>query len=303
MSDPTREIPPGAPSHRFDHGAMACTFELQLWGSEKRYCQQAAWAAFDEVDRLEQLLSRFIPYSDIGRINSAQPGQSVPISPETAECLQVAAEVSTATEGAFDIAFRSRAVWRAANRQPGPVLAFDPNAHAVYTLTPGVDLNLGAIGKGYAVDRAVAVLREWNITAGLASSGQSTVLTFGRPPEGDAWSLKLRDPQCHETTIGTVALDAGALSGSGQLLHGEHIVDPRTGRPVALGHAAWSIAPTAVVADALSTAFMLMSADEIAALCVRMTGVSAILLNTAEAARPPVCIGPHAPVFRAREIE
>jgi len=283
----------GGAAHRFAHDAMACTFELYLVGVGARYARQAAEAAFEEVDRLEQLLSRFIPHSDIGQINALQPGSAIRVSPETIECLQLAAEVHQQTGGAFDIAFRSQP--RIGPDGPSPLI-FDPTQSAIGVQRTGVVLDLGAIGKGYAVDRVAALLREWKIPAALVHSGQSTVYALGRPPTGDAWRLTLRSPDEQGDALGTLALTDEALSGSGQRLHGGHIRDPRTGAPATAYSATWAVASSAAVSDALSTAFMLLTPAEVATVCGRQRDVSGILRpTTAQTGRELLCFGRHQP--------
>ncbi len=315
MIDPQSASPAAAggaptfPVQRFQHDAMACTFELCLGGIAARYARQVAQAALDEIDRLEQLFSRFIPHSDIARINALAAGQSVRISPETAECLQLAAQVYTATRGAFDIAYRSRREMPvAADGRPVPPLVFDPTACAVGVPVAPVELDLGAIGKGYAVDRVVAVLREWGIKSAVVHSGQSTIHALGQPEQtptppppkrgrGKAairtpWRVALRDPDQSGAVLGYVELTDAALSGSGQLLHGPHIIDPRSGRPADRYRATWAMAPSAALSDALSTAFMALPVEEVAQLCAQREDVSAILLPAGPADYAASCFGP-----------
>jgi thiamine biosynthesis lipoprotein len=277
MTDSVADIPPAR--QRFEHEAMACTFGLYLPDLEIRYAQSAAQAAFDEIDRLEALLSRYIPHSDIARVSALEAGQSIRVSPETIACLQLAAQVYTATGGAFDIAFRSR------RTAPTAPLVFDPDAHAVGVQTAHVSLDLGAVGKGYAVDCVVAVLREWGINSALVDSGQSTAYAHG------SWPIALRAVD-QSTTLGSLQLTEAALSGSGQRLHGGHIVDPRTGRPADRYSATWAMAPLAALSDALSTAFMLMPPNAVRDLCAQWPGVSAILLPAGAATREALCFGP-----------
>lgn len=272
MSAPRLNPPP----QRFAHDAMACTFELLLPGCDAAYARRVARAAFDEVDRTEQLLSRFIPHSDVARINRLAAGQSVRVSLETAECLQLAAQAHTLTGGAFDIAYRSRRRLDSGGSVPSP-LVLDPATHAVGVQVAGIDLDLGGIGKGYALDRVVAVLHDWGLPAALVHAGQSTVYALGTPPAHTAWHVNLRNPEQPDRTVDRVALHDAALAGSGQTLHGRHIRDPRTGQPPATVNEAWAGAPTAALADALSTAFSVMAPADIAALCARTPGVSAIL--------------------------
>ncbi|MEW6250443.1 MAG: FAD:protein FMN transferase [Planctomycetota bacterium] len=292
---------------RFSHMAMACRFEFFLYGIAPDRARGVAHVAFAEIERLEQLLSRFIEYSDIARLNATALGTSVQVSPETVECLQIAARWYTATGGAFDVAFRSRRRWSelaggsALPDQPEPQqqaggvltpLAFDPASHAIRVLLPGLDLDLGGIGKGYALDRAAEILREYGVPAGLLHSGESTIRVFSDPPRGRPWRLNLRHPEQHGPPPASVEVQNEALSGSGQLPHDRHIIDPQTGRPVET-RAAWAVAPTAADADALSTAFMLMPPAAVAALCGRCAGVSAIFPASGAGELELRSFGPH----------
>ncbi|MEW6199948.1 MAG: FAD:protein FMN transferase [Planctomycetota bacterium] len=314
-------LPHSTPSdagQRFEHDAMACTFGLCLFGVDRRYAEQVARAAFDEVDRLEQTLSRFVPHSDIVRLSALKAGQTIPVAVETIECLQLAAQLHDLTGGAFDAAFRT----------PGPrdvaPLVLDPAAHAVGVQVPGVQLDLGGLGKGYAVDRVVGLLREWGVPAGRVHAGQSTVRVFGTAAGDAMWRVGLRHPERPDETLGLVELydaispgsvvtgpeqredsnsrrlqpspnpsspqrvargdlegrgvGASALSGSGQHLHGGHIVNPRRGEMAGAVQAAWAVAPSAALADGLSTAFMILSTGEIESVCRRLANVTAILL-------------------------
>lgn len=299
---------------RVTRDAMACTFGVQIFAvggeataespARQRYAEQAAHVALHEPERLEQLFSRFIPHSDIGRLNAAHPGEWLRVSAETIEVLHLAAEVHAATGGAFDVAYRGRAAG-----PPTSPLVLDPARRAIAVGYEGLQLDLGAIGKGYALDRMAVILREWNVTAALLDSGQSTAVALGAgPPRGQSepkapaqdsadiespcWEIALRRPDDARNTLGHVALRNEALSGSGQQLHGSHICDPRTDAAVDAGRAAWAVAPTAALSDALSTAFMVLDPAHVPAVCGRWTNVSAIVL--AAGAPVPLQCGPHA---------
>jgi thiamine biosynthesis lipoprotein len=262
------------PLRRFTHEAMACTFEVLLAEAEAEYAEQAARATFAGVDRLEQELSRFVPHSDVARINVLKPGQTARVGIEVIECLQLSAQLYEQTGGAFDITFATRAT-----RPPDePQLEFDPRSHSVGVRAEGVQVDLGGIGKGYAVDQMVAILREWSISTAMVHCGQSTVFTLGRPADAEGWSVAIRNPVKHDEELGRVQLTNAALSGSGRELHGEHIIDPRTSRAVSDKHGAWALAPSAALSDALSTAFMVMSPDEVAEYCRRHADTSALLV-------------------------
>jgi len=280
--DKLRELPEGDPTHGwcFAFDAMGCTFGFRIVHPRRDYARQATWAACAEIDRLEQLLSRFSLCSDISRLNAAAANELVLVSPETIECLQLAHAVCVETAGAFDAGYRSRQ-----RRGAGPALVFDPQARGVVVHAAGLDLDLGGIGKGYALDCAVTVLRQWNVTAALLHAGESTAYGLGQPPSGERWRVGLRRPDRPQEVVGQVPLTDRAVAGSGQRVRGPHILDPRTGRPP-VRTAAWALAPTAALADALSTAFMVMSADEIRGYCERHAEVAAVTWETAADGEP-----------------
>jgi thiamine biosynthesis lipoprotein len=263
------------PLRRFSHDAMACTFEVLLAEENTKYAGQAARAAFAEVDRIERELSRFIPTSDVARINALKSGERMRVGIEVIECLQLAAQVYDDTDGAFDIAFGSR---RGANRALAPPLMLDAKSRHVGVRDDGVIVDLGGVGKGYAVDQMVATLRDWSIDAGLVHCGQSTVFALGRPAGAAGWPVAIRDPTQQEQRLGNIRISDAALGGSGRKLHGEHIIDPRRGRPADDKLGTWALAPSAALADALSTAFMVMTPEEVAAYCRKHAAVSALIL-------------------------
>lgn len=282
MSERPPDKPPrpgvgGAPTaglHRFAHEAMACTWEVLIDADSRQYAANAAQAAFDEIDRLEQTLSRFIPHSDIGRINALSARQSVQVGIEAIDCLELAAQVSAMTGGAFDVTFASR-VDRASVGEP--LLHVDRASRRVFVSADGVVVDLGALGKGYAVDQAVAVLREWGIERGLVHSGQSSVFALGGAVQG--WKVALRDPRDHARTLGHVWLRDASLSGSGVAIHRGHIIDPRSGHAGQTPPGSWAVAPSAALSDALSTAFMLLPGREIEAICARHPGVGGVVFD------------------------
>ncbi len=137
---------PGA--HRFSHAAMATVFEVHCAHPDPAYARQAAQAAFDLVDRLEGELSRFIANSDVSRINHLAVGESTRVSPGTMECLEIAWHLHALTGGAFDVTIGS-GIGR---------LELVPEDFTVLAREGGARLDLGGIGKGYAVDRMAEVL-------------------------------------------------------------------------------------------------------------------------------------------------
>lgn len=277
---------------RFSHEAMATVFEVHVVHPEQRYAAQAAQAAFDLTDRLERELSRFLANSDITRVNCLAAGESTRVSPSTMECLVIARHMFDLTGGAFDVSIGTGL----------PSLELDGNRFLVRATTEGVKVDLGGIGKGYAVDRMAELLEEWGLGVALVHGGFSSVLALDPPADHEGWPLTLSDPASPSRVLARLSVRQTALGASG-LRKGAHIVDPRTGEAVRGRLAAWVAVPrpetarpdavedgprlaVTAVTDALTTAFMLLGTDEIAALCDRTPGLEAwILLEHAGAAR------------------
>ncbi len=273
---------------RFSHEAMATVFEVHVLHPDAAYAGQGAQAAFDLVDRLERELSRFIPNSDISRINHLTDGDATAVTASTMECLLIARHLFEITGGTFDISIGTGL----------PSLELDPDARTVRAAAAGVRLDLGAIGKGYAVDLMAEVLEEWELATSLVHGGFSSVLALDAPAGHGGWPLTLSNPVGDGGVLEHLSMRQTALSASG-LRRGDHIVDPRTGRPVHGRVGAWAALPRprsspagdgprlapAAVADALTTAFMMLGADEIAELCDRSPGLRAWILDAGESDR------------------
>ena len=283
---------------RFCHEAMATTFEVIVVYDDDRYARQAAAAAFDEVDRLEGELSRFIENSDISRINNLPANQPLRLGLDAFECLQLSCRIYAETNGAFDITIGSLLSCRrnedGTPRTPSQVelnlahqhtgthlLQLDESEHTIQLSVSPVQVDLGGIGKGYAVDRVAELLREWSIDIALISGGYSSVLALNAPAGTKGWPLTVSNPDNRKQILARPCLQGRALSGSG-LQKGQHIIDPRTTQPVKGKLAAWASAPDAATADALSTVFMVMGQDEIRQYCSRHPDVSAMIMLESE---------------------
>ncbi len=267
----------------FSHEAMTTTFRVFLAGVTKQQAQQAATTVFRELDRLAAMLTRFDACSEIGQINLLDPGTSRRVTPEVMDGLLTALWAHRETNGTFDICLGDY-VDRALRRpRDGPVrnpsvghasmehLLIDPDSLTV-GLHPDAParlcLDLGGIGKGFALDRVVDLLEEQGIKRALLDSGTSTIYALCGEDD-DGWPIGMAEQ--------TVILKNHALSGSGNEVKGPHIIDPQTGLAVQGRQAVWAQAPAAAVADALSTAFMIMPPEAIGELCRRHPDISCFI--------------------------
>lgn len=272
--------------HHTNHfNAMATTFSVVIAEPDidATYASQAANAVRIEVERLEEELSRFRPTSEIWRLGNLQSGQRSRITLATWDCLSLAKALYLETSGALDITVAPlMRLWQ--NSDGTPRTPQEDEINEVKSLVGShlfelheedlsitvhaspLSLDLGSIGKGYALDQAVTVLSDWGIHNALLNAGDSTILGLGTPCDGPAWSVRLDAEHGYRE----ISLVEQALSTSGQAEQGQHIMDPRTLQPVAVtNRRSYTLAPTAALADGLSTAFAVMTDDEAQALCSR----------------------------------
>lgn len=294
---------PSVPSavFRFAHHAMGTVFETMISGVDEVYAGQASRAAFNEIDKIERLFSRYDPTSEISRINRLAPGQSMRIGLETYECLDTAEGIRRMTGGAFDINVKSLARYMNSQgrglgyREASRILpeirlsarfgGFEARITKGRKGVPfaGVDIDLGGVGKGYALERAMSVLNDWSIDNVLIHGGTSSAVASGTAPGDDGkhggWPVGIGGDWRCPGVPDFISLSHRALSGSGTEVKGAHIIDPRSGCP-ARGHlAAWVSHPCATDADALSTAFMVMSTSEVERYCRRHRDIWALVVN------------------------
>jgi thiamine biosynthesis lipoprotein len=270
-------------THYFD--AMATTFSVVIAQAdvEASYAAQVTNAVRLEVERLEEELSRFRPTSEIWRLGNLQPGQRSRITLATWDCLSLAKALHQETAGALDITIAPlMRLWRnpdGSSRTPqdaeleevrsliGSHL-FDLHEEdlSITVHASPLALDLGSIGKGYALDQAVTVLSDWGIQNALLNAGDSTLLAIGTTPDGAPWTVRLDE----EHGLREIPLSDQALSGTGLHEQGQHIIDPRSLRPIPFTtRRRYTLAPTAALADGLSTAFAVMTDAESQTLCAR----------------------------------
>lgn len=246
--------------HSFDHTAMKTTFSLHIECREIQLARTAANAAFTRLDEIENALSRYIEGSDIFRINHMHAGQTLYISETCYDCLRLANDAHAQTGGRFDITLGSL-IEHQKNQVKGSApaikgaLSIDPDRPMITCNAPGREIDLGGIGKGYALDLLKDLLKEWDIESALVSAGTSTQLAFG----SKTWPIELNG-DAYQLTI---ELNNQALSASGIGIQGSHIVSPTEyNEPATYPYKrAWILQPNAALADAWSTALMLIDND------------------------------------------
>ncbi len=206
-------------ARRHSHEAMHTVFEVYALHPDERYAAQAAEAAFALTQRLERDLSRFIANSDISRINRLEAGEATRVGPDTLECLVIARHMFEVTDGAFDISIGTGL----------SSIELDEDACLVRATRAGVRLDLGGIGKGYAVDLMADVLEEWGLHAALVHGGFSSVLALDGPEDGEGWPLTLSDPAAPARVLARLSACQTSLGASG-LVQGRSHRGPAHGR-------------------------------------------------------------------------
>jgi FAD:protein FMN transferase len=277
--------------------AMATRFEIALHGDNLVALRAAGEEALDEIERLEARLSLYQPSSEIARLNARAALGPVRVTPEVFGLLQHAQRLHQESGGAFDITIaplvRCWGFMGGSGHLPDPgelvearasvgmaLVHLDPSDYTVRFERPGVMLDLGAIGKGYAIERAAEVLRDAGVTSALLHGGTSSVQALGHPPDADCWKIAIERPPASAPgppaarssrlpapssgLLASVPLRDEAMSVSavwGRSFQAEgrtygHVLDPRTGQPVTGNLLAAVVLPSATETDALSTALL-----------------------------------------------
>lgn len=280
---------------------MACAYSIAVYGEDEQKLAAAVCAALDEVDRIDRLMSHYKPDSPLSKLNRTAASQAVKVEPELfdfiAECLRYSRE----SDGAFDVTvgplLKAWGFFRGEGKMPiskeladarGKVgwqhVILDEKEKTIRFDRAGVELDLGGIAKGYAVDRAVEVLKQNGIRRALVSACGSTIYGLGAPPGEGGWEVKLRDPVNSQKTAMSVRLKDRALSVSGSYekffeLGGKrysHIMDPRTGQPVQGMLSVAVLSDTGMAGDALDNVFYVLGVERSRTLPDKLTGVEAI---------------------------
>ena len=285
---------------------MGTYFEVTLCGERETYLTSVAEMVLEEIVRLETQLSFYRAESDIRDLNVRAGKQAVSIDPRLFALLEQTAKLTEETEGAFDVTVAplikcwgfaggsgqlptEKEITEARAKVGMHHVQLNREDFTVRFEGEGVLIELGAIGKGYAIACAVELLRDMEVTSGLIHGGTSTVYALGAPPDSDAWKIAIQQP--FDTTEGNylkeVYLRDKALSVSAP--HGKwfeaagrrygHVIDPRTGYPTSHNLLAAVIMDSATESDALSTALLTLGADWLPKLSRLRPGVQAIVVS------------------------
>jgi thiamine biosynthesis lipoprotein len=277
--------------HLYHHEAtrmsMACVYAIEAYGPDAEALPRIVDEAFDEVDRIDRLMSHYKADSPLSRLNREAASRPVTVEPELFDFIVDAMRYTRDSDGAFDITvgplmkawgfFRgegrvpSEDELAAARRHVGSAhVLLNPAARTIAFDAAGVELDLGGIAKGYAVDRIAGLLRQRQIAAALISAGGSTIYGLGAPPGRAGWDVVIQDPIDPRTTALTVHLKDRALSVAGSSekffeaggVRYSHIMDPRTGRPVQGVLSVAVLASSGTAGDALDDAFFVLGPEK-----------------------------------------
>jgi thiamine biosynthesis lipoprotein len=285
--------------------AMGSELRLAAWTADDALAVSAFDEVFHEFDRLENLMSVWREASDVVRLNAAAGDHPVPVSAEVREVLQLAREASELTHGRFDVTFGVLSdLWRfdhdQDNRIPDPrevrarlplidyrAVEVDPHAGTAFLARQGMRVHLGGIGKGYAVDRAVDILRRRGVRDFLVQAGGDL---FASGVRGDRpWRLAIRDPRGPpDKSFAALDLSNGTFSTSGDYERAfvqngrryHHIIDPATGEPARGCRSVTLVTERAVQADALAKGVFILGPVDGMALIERLPGVEGVIVSS-----------------------
>ena len=297
------EAPPQPALIERSRVSMGSQLTLSAWTTSERETEIAFEHIFREFDRLEALLSVWKDGSDVVRLNKNAGVGPVHVSPETLEVLEIAHDASVQTHGKFDITFGALAdIWkfdhdqdnsipdRAAIEKRLPLVNFDEvqtdrAAGTAFIRKPGMRVHLGGIGKGYAVDRAVAMLKQRGMADFMIQSGGD--LYVAGTNGGQPWKLAIADPRGTHEPFATLQMGDGTFSTSGDYersfvkdgVRYHHLIDPDRGEPARGCRSVTIVTNRATLADVLSTGVFIMGPEAGMALIEKMPDVEGVIVT------------------------
>jgi FAD:protein FMN transferase len=289
--------------HRYEASrmSMACEYAIEAYGRDEDGLPRIVDEAFDEVDRIDRLMSHYKADSPLSRINREAAHHPVAVEPELFDFIVDAMRYHHDSDGAFDITvgplMKAWGFFRGEGHLPsddelaaarrhvgGAHVTLNPQSKTIAFDASGVELDLGGIAKGYAVDRVVELLRRRHVAAALISAGGSTIYGLGAPPGADGWEVKLQDPIDSRKTAFAIRLKDRALSVAGSSekafeaggIKYSHIMDPRTGRPAQGVLSVVVLASNGTAGDALDNAFFVLGPERSRSYLSRLRGTEAM---------------------------
>lgn len=281
-------------------GTMGTRIRVELWAEERDAGEAAIDAVMQEMRHIDATMSTYKPASEISRVNAQAATAPLRISQELFDLLSTSVEYSRITDGAFDISYASVGFLYDFHRhlRPTPTqirdalpavnyrnIELDPKQRTVHFTRPGVRIDLGGIGKGYAVDQGIKILEARGIRHALVSAGGDSRIIgdrFGKP-----WMVGIRHPDHKDQVIARIPLVDTAISTSGDYeryfdedgVRYHHILDPATGQPASKVRSATILAPTATRTDGLSKTAFVLGPEKALEIYNRLGDVDAILVT------------------------
>jgi FAD:protein FMN transferase len=277
---------PALAHHVASRISMACDYAIEAYGPDADALPRIVDEAFDEVERIDRLMSHYRSDSPLSRVNREAAHHPVEVAQELFDFVAAALRYSRDSHGAFDITVGPlMKAWgffggdghvasppdvSAARRLVGAShVTLNPARRTIAFDAAGVELDLGGIAKGYAVDRVVALLKQRQIAAALVSAGGSTIYALGAPPGRDGWPVAIQDPLDSQRVALTLELKDRAVSVAGRSakffeadgMTYSHIMDPRTGVPAQGVLSVVVLAGSGTEGDALDDAFFVLGPD------------------------------------------
>ena len=283
---------------------MGTVVEIKVWASDDAKAREAIGEAFDEISRIERLMTTWRDDSDISRVNAAAGLTAVVVSPETLECVARSLDYSRRSHGAFDVTYYAlKGLWKfdedleAKLPKPADVkrriklidyrkLIVDDQKRTLFLREKGMAINLGGIAKGYAVDRATAILRKHGFKDAIVQAGGDLMLAGTKG--GKPWQAGIRDPRGErDDYFAVAAVSDHAFSTAGDyerffFIKGKryhHIIDPKTGYPATAARSVTIWAPDATTADGLDDAVLIMGWKAGLAMIDELPGVGAVVVD------------------------
>lgn len=296
---------------------MGTLFEVQVYDANAERAKNAIGAALDEMARVDRLLSNYNPASELSRMNQQASEAPFHASAELFNFVTASHQFYNDTDGTFDptVGALVRA-WGFFSRKPGKPsveqiaaakvatgfdkVQIDSREKNIRYSVPGLEMDPGGIGKGYAADRATEILRRLGIRAALVSAGGSSITVIGHPPGQHAWQVAISNPANPSKAVAVVQLRDSSLSTSGvsrQSLESgshtySHIFDPRTGEPVENMCQVTVVTQNGTAAEALSKAAFILSREDLGDVLKRYPHSHALRLE-GSCASDSVWVTPH----------